>query len=263
MLKIVYPICCGIDVHKKQVTCTVAFTDKESITTYKTKQFSTMTYDLKNLKHWLLSFNCKDICMESTGKYWIPVFNILEDSCNITLCHPKYVRAILGKKTDKKDSIWIADIFKHGLVQGSFMPPKQIRELRDLMRYRFKLVNLKSSEKNRFQNSLTVSNVMISNVMTDTFGKTSMDILSLMLNNKILSEDDLKPLIRKNVKSSTQEILQSIEGTFSEFQNQKMKVILNHYGDIINCINDIEKSVIELALPYKKDLNLILTIPRH
>lgn len=263
MLKIVYPICCGIDVHKRQVTCTIASTDNKSITTYKTKQFTTMTYDLKNLKQWLLEFHCTDICMESTGKYWIPVYNILEDSCNITLCHPKYVRAILGKKTDKKDSIWISDIFKHGLVQGSFIPPKDIRELRDLMRYRFKLINLKSSEKNRFQNSLTVSNVMISNILSDTFGKTSMDILSLMLNNKTLTEEDLKPLIRKHVKASPTEILQSIEGTFSHYQNKKMQVVLNHYGGIMNCIDDIEKSVIELALPYEKQLKIILSIPRY
>ena len=261
MLKIVYKNCCGIDVHKKQVTCTIALTDNEAITTYKTKQFSTMTYDLKNLKIWLADNNCNDVCMESTGKYWIPVYNILEDTCKITLCHPKYVRSILGKKTDKKDSIWIADIFKHGLVQGSFMPPKDIRELRDLMRYRFKLVNLKASEKNRFQNSLTVSNVMIFNILSDTFGKTSMSILSLMLENKTLKIEDIKPLIRKHVKASPDEILKSVEGTFSNYQNKKMQVCLNHYGDVIIAIDDIEKSVIELALPYKEQLNLILTVP--
>ncbi len=97
--------------------------------------------------------------MESTGKYWIPIFNILEDTCHVVITHPKYVRAIPGKKTDKKDSIWIADIFKHGLVNPSFMPPLEIRQLRDLMRYRFKLLNCRTSEKNRFQNSLTMSNI--------------------------------------------------------------------------------------------------------
>ena len=94
--------------------------------------------------------------MESTGKYWIPVYNILESDCSIVLAHPKYVKAIRGKKTDKKDAKWIADLFKHDLVAGSFMPPADIRQLRDLMRYRFKLTCFKSSEKNRLQNCLTV-----------------------------------------------------------------------------------------------------------
>ena len=101
---------------------------------------------LDSLKHRLA-----DICMESTGKYWIPVYNILENDCTIVLAHPKYVKAIRGKKTDKKDAKWIADLFKHDLVVGSFMPPADIRQLRDLMRYRFKLTCFQSSEKNRLQ----------------------------------------------------------------------------------------------------------------
>ncbi|WP_425060302.1 IS110 family transposase [Sporomusa carbonis] len=123
--------------------------------------------------------------MESTGKYWIPVFNVLEDSCNITLAHPKYVKAIRGKKTDKKDAKWIADLFKHDLVAGSFMPPLPIRQLRDLMRYRFKLTNFSSSEKNRLQNSLTVSNIQLGNVVSDTFGISSMNIIDKLLDNPL------------------------------------------------------------------------------
>ncbi len=150
MLKIVCQICCGIDIHKKFVVATIAYTNNQ---------------------------NCKDICMKSTGKYWILIFNVLENSCNITLANPKYVRNIPGKKTDKRDALWLADLHKHGLVPGSFIPPKNVRELRDLMRYRFKLTNIRSSEKNRLQNSLTVSNIMISSVVSDTFGKSSSAII--------------------------------------------------------------------------------------
>ena len=115
--------------------------------------------------------SCKDVCMESTGKYYIPVYNILEQSCNLTVAHPKYVKAIRGKKTDKKDAKWIADLFKHDLIAGSFIPPLDIRQLRDLMRYHFKLTNFASSEKNRLQNCLTVSNIQLASVVSDTFGK--------------------------------------------------------------------------------------------
>ena len=261
MLKLVYTICCGIDVHKNVVVCTIAITDKENITTYKTKSFKTFTYDLINLRDWLSACNCKDICMESTGKYWIPIFNILESSCNITLTHPKYVRSILGKKTDKKDSIWIADIFKHGLVQGSFMPPLEIRQLRDLMRYRTKLTNCRSSEKNRFQNSLTVSNVMLSSVVSDTFGKTAQSILKLMLSKNNLTAEDISPLLKKNLKSTPEEILLSIQGNFSKEQNSKMKVCLNHYDSINTCIQQLEQTILSIAVNYQRELQLILTVP--
>ena len=107
--------------------------------------------------------------MESTGKYWIPVYNVLENDCTIVLAHPKYVKAIRGKKTDKRDAKWIADLFKHDLVAGSFMPPADIRQLRDLMRYRFKLTCFMSSEKNRLQNCLTVSNIPVSYTHLDVY----------------------------------------------------------------------------------------------
>ena len=104
-LKIVYKICCGIDVHKTFVVACIASTDKQGVTSYESHRFSTYTKGLKNLLHWLLDRNCKDVCMESTGKYWIPIYNILEKECSIILAHPKYVKAIRGKKTDKKDVI--------------------------------------------------------------------------------------------------------------------------------------------------------------
>ena len=118
MLKIVYRVCCGMDVHKSFVVACIASTNEYGVTTYKSKRFSTFTGDLRRCAVWLAENNCKDVCMESTGKYWIPIYNILESTCNIVLAHPKYVKAIRGKKTDKRDAKWIADIFKHDLVAG-------------------------------------------------------------------------------------------------------------------------------------------------
>ena len=104
-LKIVYQICCGIDVHKTFVVACIASTNKQGVTTYKRHRFSTFTQGLKELLQWLLDNQCKDVCMESTGKYWIPIYNVLEKDCNIVLAHPKYVKAIRGKKTDKFHAI--------------------------------------------------------------------------------------------------------------------------------------------------------------
>ena len=262
MLNIYYSNCCGIDVHKKMLVATIAKTDEHKVTTYQTKQFSTLTKDIKHLKQWLSDNDCKDVCMESTGKYWIPIFNILEDTCHVVITHPKYVRAIPSKKTDKKDSIWIADIFKHGLVNPSFMPPLEIIQLRDLMRYRFKLLNCRTSEKNRFQNSLTMSNIMISNVVTDTFGKTSQSILKMMLSkNANLSLDEISPLLRKNLKASPQEILDSVQGNLTKEQNSKMEICLEHYNHINKCVDKLEEAILPLVANYQNEINLLLTIP--
>lgn len=136
-----------MDVHKFFVAACIASTNDHGVTTYKSRRFSTFTGDLRRCAAWLAENNCKDVCMESTGKYWIPIYNVLEHTCNIVLAHPKYVKAIRGKKTDKRDAKWIADIFKHNLVSGSFIPPADIRRLRELVRYRWKLTNFTTGEK--------------------------------------------------------------------------------------------------------------------
>ena len=260
MLKIVNRNCAGIDVHKKIIVVTIAKTNEHDITDYQTKSFNTFTEDLINCRDWLVSNGTLDVCMESTGKYWIPV-NILEEKCKCIITHPKYVRSIPGKKTDKKDSIWIADMFKHGLVEPSFMPPADIRQLRDLMRYRNKLINIRSGEKNRFQNSLTMSNVQIANVVTDVFGKTSQSILKLMLSNPNLTLEDITPLMHGHLKSSPEEILKSINGNFDESQSSKMNIVLKHYDSINECINELEEQILKLAIQYSTEINLLLTVP--
>ena len=259
-LKIVYPICCGIDVHKTFIVACVASTNK-GVTTYERRRFSTFTKGLRELSKWLREKECKDVCMESTGKYWIPVFNILEDSCNITLAHPKYVKAIRGKKTDKKDAKWIADLFKHDLVAGSFMPPQAIRQLRDLMRYRFKLTNFTSSEKNRFQNSLTVSNIQIASVVSDTFGKSSMNIIEKLLQDPTDTEFNIEPLIHSSMKEKISDLELAIDGFITPEQAGKLAVIKQHYDDLTARKSDLEKLILSLAEPYTEEINLILTVP--
>lgn len=212
MLKIVRPICCGIDVHKQFIVATIAKTDEKGVTTYQTKEFKTFNYDLNNLKAWLAKNNCYEVCMESTGKYWIPIFNYLENTCKNTLANPKYVKAIAGKKTDKKDSRWIADLFKHDLVPGSYIPPVEIRMLRDLCRYENKLVGNRASEKNRVQNSLTVSNIALANVVSDTFGKTASKIISYILTCDVFDIEYCKTLINRKMKATPDVIIKSILG---------------------------------------------------
>jgi len=259
MLKIVYPICCGLDVHKSFIFACVASTDEKGITSYKHHRFSTFTKGLRELAEWLKYYSCSDVCMESTGKYWIPVYNILETTCKIVLAHPKYVKAIRGKKTDKKDAKWIADIFKHDLVAGSFIPPLDIRQLRDLMRYRTKLTNFNTGEKNRAQNCLTVSNIQLASVVSDVFGKSASAITEHLLNNPNDKDFDFKPLLQKSLKLKAEDIGLAIDGNITTEQAEKMKIILSHMDSISLC--NLESVILGIAQKYTPQIELISTVP--
>jgi hypothetical protein len=212
-MKIVYPVCCGVDVHKNTIVATIAITDKNNITQYAAQTFSTLNYDLIRFRAWLLDHKCFNVCMESTGKYWIPVFNILEEAkINVLLTHPKYVRAIKGKKTDKKDSKWIVNLFRFDMIRSSFIPPKDIRALRELGRYRYKLVCTRSSERNRYQNCMTVSNIGLASVLSDPFGKSASGIMKHVLTSSVFNEEHCKKLIQGTAKKKTELILESIRG---------------------------------------------------
>lgn len=261
MLKIVYPICCGMDVHKNFLVACIAITDDKGITTYKSKRFSTYSCSLRECRDWLLKYNCKDVCMESTGKYWIPIYNILESDCNIVLAHPKYVKAIRGKKTDKKDAKWIADIFKHDLVNGSFIPPADIRQLRDLMRYRYKLTNFTSGEKNRAQNCLTVSNLKLDAVFSDVFGKASSNIVSYMLDNPNEKLTNVSSFRTKHMKATDEQILAAVDGEMCDEQAEKLRIIRSHLDNLELCKLNLESVILSTAEKYLPQLNLVLTVP--
>ena len=261
MLKIVYRVCCGMDVHKSFVVACIATTNERGVTSYTTKRFSTFTGDLRRCAAWLGENNCRDVCMESTGKYWIPVYNILEKTCKIVLAHPKYVKAIRGKKTDKKDAKWIADIFKHDLVAGSFIPPADIRQLRDLVRYRQKLTNFTTGEKNRAQNCLTVSNIKLDDVFTDVFGKAATAITARLLENPSEKITDVSSFRTRRMKATDEEVLAAVDGVLCPEQAEKLKIIRSHMDGLTECKANLESLILTTAEKYLPQLNLIMTVP--
>lgn len=261
MLKIVHTICCGIDVHKTFVVACIASTNDKGVTTYQTQRFSTYTKDLRELAEWLAANNCKDVCMESTGKYWHPVWNVLETTCNPVLAHPKYLKAIRGKKTDKKDAKWIADVFKHDLVSGSFIPPAQIRELRDLLRYRFKLTNYTTGEKNRAQNCLTTSNIQLDHAFSDVFGKSATAILNHLLEHPDEKNFDVTPFVDGRCKTPIEEIQLAVDGNISHEQTEKLKIIRSHMDSLELCKTNLESAILTLAEPLLPQINLVSTVP--
>lgn len=264
MMRLTYPICCGLDVHKNVIVATIVTTDTNGISEYNQKSFSTINSDIQKFHDWLIENNCFHVCMESTGKYWIPIFNYLENGIDVCLTHPKYVKAIKGKKTDKKDSKWIADLYKFDLVRCSFIPPKDFRQLRELARYRFKLVCMKSSEKNRIQNCMTVSNIGIANVLSDPFGKTSTEIMSYLLKNTSDSINDkaVRKLIKKGATAKSDEIIEAIKGYNIETdQAKKLELARGHLDYLDEMITQTEVELYIRIKPYYEFVEYISSLP--
>lgn len=266
-MKVTYQTCCGVDVHKSFLVATIIKTSGGVEPDYQKKRFSTFNNSILEFKQWLLTNECRDVCMESTGKYWVPVFNLLEDGINVTIANPKWVKAVKGNKDDTKDSKWIGDLFRLGLVKGSYIPCRKIRILREFTRYRYKLVSCRSSEKNRYQNALTVCNIALDSVVSDIFGKSSTSIIDCLLeqsDNSINHEEIASKLLRR-LKSKEDAVIESIEGyQMTDSQKYRMRLVRAHMDYITAEINDVDReieSMISFDPDYENAIRFLMTIP--
>ena len=200
--------------------------------------------------------------MESTGKYWIPVFNLLEDVINVTIANPKWVKAVKGNKDDTKDSKWIGDLFRLGLVPGSLIPCKDIRILREYTRYRFKLTCCKRSEKNRFQNAFIVCNVALDAVVTDMFGKSVSAITDYLISSDEFDPETCKSFLQKSLKKKADAVIESIEGyQMTSSQKERMLMVRSHLDFVQQSINLLDSKLDELVALYENAFSLLCTIP--
>ena len=266
-MKVTFQTCCGVDVHKSFLVATIIKTSSGIEPSYQKRRFSTFNNSILEFKKWLLENECLYVCMESTGKYWIPVFNLLEDEINVTIANPKWVKAVKGNKDDTKDSKWIGDLFRLGLVRGSYIPCKKIRILREFTRYRYKLVSCRSSEKNRYQNALTVCNVALDSVVSDVFGKSSTSIIDYLLEQSGTSIDHevIASKLLKRLKAKEDAVIESIEGyQMTDSQKYRMHLVRAHMDYITAAINDVDSEIESLIASdpdYENAVELLCTIP--
>ena len=259
--KIIRKNCCGLDVHKTWIFACIGIADVNDRVEYKQARFSSFSKGLQELCDWLAKFDCKDVCMESTGKYWIPVYNILEkNELWVTLSHPKYTKPMKGNKTDRKDAKWICDLYMCGMVKPSFIPPADIRHLRDLVRYRYKLTCMITGEKNRAQNCLTVSNLKLDDVFSDVFGKSSRSITEQILQHPG-ETFDVTPFVDGRCKTPIEEIQAAVDGAISPEQAVKLRQCLDHIDELERHKAEIEREIFRLSEKYEAALNLIRTVP--
>ena len=266
-MKVTFQTCCGVDVHKSFLVATIIKTTGGIEPSYQKRRFSTFNNSILEFKKWLLENECLYVCMESTGKYWIPVFNLLEDEINVTIANPKWVKSVKGNKDDTKDSKWIGDLFRLGLVRGSYIPCKKIRILREFTRYRYKLVSCRSSEKNRYQNALTVCNVALDSVVSDIFWKSSTSIIDYLLEQSGTSIDHevIASKLLKHLKAKEDAVIESIEGyQMTDSQKYRMHLVRAHMDYITAATNDVDseiESLIAFDPDYENAVELLCTIP--
>lgn len=256
-MKKIYDNCCGIDVHKKlMVACFIHGREQEI------REFGATTRELLELSDWLLQGGCQVVAMESTASYWKPLYNVLEASgLNAMVVNPHHIKAVPGRKTDVKDSEWLADLLQHGLLRASYIPDKAQRELRELVSYRKSLVADKTRELNRLQKMLEGANIKLSGTVSNINGKSARNILEVLLSGAILDASKLEEmtankLLAPNLKASPEQLLDDLNGVMTPLQRKMMKELITHVDeldihiknlddDIDNHMNDSEKKASE------------------
>ena len=217
ILSVVHPVCCGLDVHKKIIVATLILTDSSGCEDSFTKEFGTFTDELEQLREWLLEHECPVVAMESTGIYWRCVHNILEADLEVILVNARHVKNVPGRKTDIEDSRWLAGLLRHGLLRGSFIPPKEIRQWRELSRLRRKNRDTLSDYKRRVHKLFETANIKIDSVASDLFGVTGQNLITLLMTGpEDISLEDIEHCARGSLRDKVAELHRSIQGFFEE-----------------------------------------------
>lgn len=226
-MKVVHEICCGIDVHAKMLVACLLLTDGQK----EIRSFSTMTDELLRLRDWLVAAQCTQVALESTGIYWKPVFNILEDALTVILINPEHARALRGHKTDVKDAEWLADLLRHGLLRASFIPPPEIRELRELTRYRESLVREQSAVANRIQKVIESGNIKLGQVASDALGASGRKMLWALARGET-DPVKLAALAQRQLKEKLPQLQRALQGRLTTNQRFVLRELLQRWEEL-------------------------------
>jgi transposase len=259
-MEVVYPCCCGLDVHKKSITACVLWAEAKGKSRKEKKRFGTFTHDLLQLADWLAERGVTHLAMESTGVYWKPVWNILAEQFEVLLVNAQHIKAVPGRKTDQKDSEWIADLLQHGLLRGSFVPPQPIRELRDLTRYRVSLVQEINRIANRIQKVLEDANIKLASVATDALGASGRTILQAML----AGEQDAARLAEMSkglLRNKIPELRLALEGRMTEHHRFLLRQLYDHLDFTDSKLREIEQEIDKRMGPFADKVTRLCTIP--
>jgi transposase len=254
--------CCGVDVHKSFIIAVIAKFSNGKVIFTKYKRFSTFTGGLREFKEWIRFHKCYDVCMESTGKYYIPVYRIVADNeFHVDVVHPKYVKAPRGKKNDKRDAKRIADMYmRDHIAEYSIIPPAEILAIRDLTRYRRKTVNTITAEKNRMSNCLTVSCIKLDEVLSDVYGKTGQTIIEQII-ERGNCDFDPRPYIDRRVKATPEDFERALDGNVTPSTLMTMKIIQERLNYLGNQKAELESGMESLSKDFNRQRQILVSAP--
>jgi transposase len=260
-MRVLHHRCAGLDVHKKTVVACVLVTQPDGTARPEVRTFGTMTADLTALSAWLRERQAERVVLESTGVFWWPVCTILEEGGHdVVLVNPQHVKAVPGRKTDVADSVWLADVLRHGLLRPSFIPPAAIRELRELLRYRKTLVRARTQEVNRLQKVLESANLKLAAVATDVLGGSGRQMLEAIARG----EDDpaaLAELAKRKLRAKLPQLRRALEGRVKPHHRVLLRALLDHVDFLEGALEALDVEVERALVPFAPQLALLETIP--
>ena len=259
-MDVIYQRCCGLDVHKTSVVACLLISQPQGETERVIRTFGTMTEDLLALADWLTGANCTHVAMESTGVYWKPIWNLLEDAFTLLLVNPRHMKAVPGRKTDVTDAEWIADLLRHGLLRGSYVPDRPQRELRELTRYRTSLVRERTAEANRLQKTLEGANIKLASVATDVLGKSGRAILQALVAG---TEDAaaLAQLAQGRLREKLPQLERALAGRVAAHQRFMLAEHLAHIDFLEAAIERVSAEIAARLRPVEEAVERLDTIP--
>ena len=255
----VYDICCGIDVHKKLIVACLRKGSKHEI-----REFGATTRELLEMADWLKENDCQMAAMESTASYWKPLYNVLESSdLNAMVVNARHMKAVPGRKTDVKDAEWIADLLQHGLLRPSYIPDKDQRELRELVRYRKSLVGERTRELNRLQKMLEGANIKLSGTVAEINGKSARNILEYLISGGVIDSEKYDEMYKKNIiahnlKASKDQIIDDLRGVMTPLQRRMMKELLTHLDELNIHIKNLDDEIDNFMKPEEKKASQVI-----
>jgi transposase len=252
--------CCGLDVHQAMVVACLLVGRPDQKPRKEVRTFRTVTRELLSMRAWLTAAGCTHVGMESTGVYWKPVYAVLEGSFELVVGNAHHIKNVPGRKTDVKDCEWIADLLRHGLIDRSFVPPEPIRELRDLLRYRRKLVESRTSERNRLQGVLETANIKLASVASDVFGVSGMRMLKALVDGDATPQQ-MAQLARRRLRSKLSELELALEGSVREHHRFLLAMQMRRLKAVEEELALLDKRIEEKLEPYRPEHTNLMTIP--
>lgn len=251
---------CGLDVHQATVVACLLVGAADRKPRKEVRTFGTMTPDLIRLREWLRAEGCTHVGMESTGIYWMPIYAMLEGEFELVVGNATHIRQVPGRKTDVKDSEWIADLVRHGLIRRSFVPPKPLRELRDLLRYRRKLVESQTAERNRMLKLLETANIKLATVASNVFGVSGRRMLRALLDGT-LTPEQMADLAKGSLRKKLTALASALDGRVEEHHRFLLSMQLERMEEVEAAIKKLDERIDEKLVPYKEHHQRLMQIP--